>query len=129
MLVKKKTYELKQPVNFLTDGKIYKGYNESGNLVAIFDAYENNVVIEYEQYYIGNVFGERIARMYDNDNNVVTFSYTPDNKLSCITDRNGRNTRYVYDSGSNLKEVIFDRRKSQYYILRKLYNEYSGRKE
>ena len=108
LLVKKKTYELKQPVNFLTDGKIYKGYNESGNLVAIFDAYENNVVIEYEQYYIGNVFGERIARMYDNDNNVVTFSYTPDNKLSCITDRNGRNTRYVYDSGSNLKEVIFD---------------------
>ena len=108
LLVKKKTYELKQPVNFLTDGKIYKGYNESGNLVAIFDTYENNVVIEYEQYYIGNVFGERIARMYDNDNNVVTFSYTPDNKLSCITDRNGRNTRYVYDSGSNLKEVIFD---------------------
>ena len=108
LLVKKKTYELKQPVNFLTDGKMYKGYNESGNLVAIFDAYENNVVIEYEQYYIGNVFGERIARMYDNDNNVVTFSYTPDNKLSCITDRNGRNTRYVYDSGSNLKEVIFD---------------------
>lgn len=108
LLVKKKTYELKQPVNFLTDGKIYKGYNESGNLVAIFDAYENNVVIEYEQYYIGNAFGERIARMYDNDNNVVTFSYTPDNKLSCITDRNGRNTRYVYDSGSNLKEVIFD---------------------
>ncbi len=108
LLVKKKTYELKQPVNFLTDGKIYKGYNESGNLVAIFDAYENNVVIEYEQYYIGNEVGERIARMYDNDNNVVTFSYTPDNKLSCITDRNGRNTRYVYDSGSNLKEVIFD---------------------
>ena len=108
LLVKKKTYELKQPVNFLTDGKIYKGYNESGNLVAIFDAYENNVVIEYEQYYIGNAVGERIARMYDNDNNVVTFSYTPDNKLSCITDRNGRNTRYVYDSGSNLKEVIFD---------------------
>ena len=108
LLVKKKTYELKQPVNFLTDGKIYKGYNESGNLVAIFDAYENNIVIEYEQYYIGNAFGERIARMYDNDNNVVTFSYTPDNKLSCITDRNGRNTRYVYDSGSNLKEVIFD---------------------
>ena len=57
LLVKKKTYELKQPVNFLTDGKIYKGYNESGNLVAIFDAYENNVVIEYEQYYIGNEIG------------------------------------------------------------------------
>ena len=110
---KAKLEELKQaklqtPVNFLTDGKIYKGYNESGNLVAIFDAYENNVVIEYEQYYIEYASGERIARICDNDNNVVTFSYTPDNKLSCITDRNGRNTRYVYDSGSNLKEVIFD---------------------
>ena len=110
---KAKAKELKQaklqtPVNFLTDGKIYKGYNESGNLVAIFDAYENNVVIEYEQYYIEYASGERIARICDNDNNVVTFSYTPDNKLSCITDRNGRNTRYVYDSGSNLKEVIFD---------------------
>ena len=110
---KAKSKELKQaklqtPVNFLTDGKIYKGYNESGNLVAIFDAYENNVVIEYEQYYIEYASGERIARICDNDNNVVTFSYTPDNKLSCITDRNGRNTRYVYDSGSNLKEVIFD---------------------
>ncbi len=110
---KAKLEELKQaklqtPVNFLTDGKIYKGYNESGNLVAIFDAYENNVVIEYEQYYIEYASGERITRICDNDNNVVTFSYTPDNKLSCITDRNGRNTRYVYDSGSNLKEVIFD---------------------
>ena len=108
LLIEKKEYELKQPINFLTDGKIYKGYNGFGNLVAVFDAYENNVVIEYEPYYIGSTSGNRIARMYDNDNNVVTFSYTSNNKLSCITDRNGRNTRYAYDSKFNLKEVIFD---------------------
>ena len=108
LLIEKKEYELKQPINFLTDGKIYKGYNEFGNLVAVFDAYENNVVIEYEPYYINGTSGNRIARMYDNDNNVVTFSYTSNNKLSCITDRNGRNTRYAYDSKFNLKEVIFD---------------------
>lgn len=35
------------PINFLTDGKIIKGYNENGRLVSVYDNRDNYAVIEY----------------------------------------------------------------------------------
>ena len=95
------------PVNFLTDGKIFKGFNESGQLVAIYDMYNNYVIIEYESYYINSSSGYRIASIYDNYNNIVTFAYTGNNKLSSITDAQGRKTCYEY-TGTKLTAIKYD---------------------
>ena len=108
LLAKKKEYELKEPVNFLTDGKVYKGYNKDGMLVSVNDAYDNYAVIEYEPYYVEGKSGNRIARLYDNNNKVVSFAYTSDNHLSSITDARGNKTTYVYDSGANLLRAKYD---------------------
>ena len=104
-LYAQKTARQQLPVNFLTDGKIFKGYNETGDLVAVYDRYENYAIIEYETY---NTSGNyRIARIYDNNNRIVRFTYTPDNKLSCITDACGNRTQYTYD-GTQLSSVQYD---------------------
>ena len=102
-----KQAELQTPVNFLTDGKVYKGYNKNGSLVSINDAYENYVVIEYEPYSYSSY---RIACVYDNNNKIVSFTYTPDNHLSCITDTRGNKTMYVYNSNSTpyLLQIKYD---------------------
>ncbi|MBQ9729045.1 MAG: hypothetical protein IJV85_05555, partial [Clostridia bacterium] len=86
-LVEKKEQLIRQtPVNFLTDGTFTKGYNESGNLVGIYDRYGNYTVVEYEEYIVGGTMGERIARLYDSLEHEVKFKYTPQNLLSSITD-------------------------------------------
>ncbi len=96
------------PINFLTDGKIFKGYNALGQLVAIYDMYDNYVLVDYESYYVNYSSGYRIARIYDNKNKVVLFNYTPNNKLSCIIDSRGRKTSYMYKTDGKLEKVIYD---------------------
>ena len=97
------------PINFLTDGTIIKGYNEEGNLVAVYDNYENYAVIEYEAYRISSgTTGYRIKSFYDNNNKQVSFAYRPsDNLLETITDTRGRKVQYAY-SGSVLTEIRYD---------------------
>ena len=38
------------PVNLLTDGTIIKGFNKFGELVAVYDKFENGTYIEYEKF-------------------------------------------------------------------------------
>ena len=95
------------PVNFLTDGKIFKGFNEFGQLVAVYDMYNNSIIIEYESYFLNYSSGYRIARIYDNNNNAVTFAYSATNKLSCVTDAHGKKVFYEY-SGSKLTAIKYD---------------------
>lgn len=95
------------PVNFLTDGKIFKGFNEAGQLVVIYDMYNNYAIIEYESYYVDSSSGYRIASVYDNFNNIVTFAYTGNNKLASITDVQGRKTCYEY-TGTKLTAIKYD---------------------
>ncbi len=103
----KEDNEYQTPLNFLTDGKIFKGYNSVGKLVAIYDSYENYVIIKYEKYYSSGSSGRRIAYLYDNDDKTVTFKYTPDNKLASITDINGNKTSYKY-TDSKLTAIYYD---------------------
>lgn len=86
------------PVHFLTDGKIYKGFNESGQLVAIYDGYDNTLMIEYDDT-------DKIVRVYDGENEQISLSYNPDGLLESITDTRGRRTEYGYDSAGNLTVV------------------------
>ena len=88
------------PVNYLTDGKIVKGFNEAGQLVAIYDNYKNSIVIEYNAK-------NRIAKVYENETKVNVFEYNYNGLLSSITDTRGRKTNYTYDLEGKLTKVDF----------------------
>lgn len=79
------------PVNYLTDGKIIKGFNEEGRLVAIFDNYENVMTIEYDE-------SGKIVGVYDGENKQIVFKYRPNGLLDNITDTRGRQIKYDYDN-------------------------------
>lgn len=100
--------ERQTPINFLTDGKIIKGYNGEGDLVAIYDMYENYAVVEYESYYTETVEKTRIARVYDNNGKQVLFNYNEMNELTSITDTRGRNTRFSYNATNQLVSITWD---------------------
>ena len=97
-------------VNYLTDGTIIKGYNEEGNLVAVYDNYENYAMVEYEAY--RNASGGtkyRIKSLYDNNNKQVSFAYRPsDNLLETITDTRGRRAYFAYNDDKNLQVIRRD---------------------
>ena len=110
-----KLYELEQmkkqtPVNFLLDGNIIKGFNENGDLVVVYDQFENYAVVEYESYHISdNLFGDRIKQIYDNNGKTVRFSYrVADGLLDCIIDSCGRKTEYDYADGKLTEIKRFD---------------------
>mgnify|MGYP005757996245 FL=1 len=110
---KNKSEELEQmkrqmPVNFLTDGRIIKGYNEDGKLVAVYDNYENYAVVEYEAYRkTASTTEYRIRSLYDNTNKQVRFSYRDsDNLLESITDTRGRRVSYDY-RGAELTKICY----------------------
>ena len=85
------------PVSYISDGEIIKGFNENGDLVMIFDKYENYTILEYETYYDLNGNEKiRITRAYDNFDKTVSFSYGSDFKLEAITDAFGNKTTYSY---------------------------------
>ena len=96
------------PINFITDGKIIKGYNSEGILVAIYDRYDNYIAIEYESYYVGETEKKRIARAYDNTEKQVVFSYNESDQLTRITDVRGRNTCFTYNSSNQLIGITYD---------------------
>ena len=93
---------LQSPVSYLTDGKIIKGYNKYGQLVAVFDKYDHYAVIEYERYGTDKT---RIARMYDENERQVTFGYNSNDLLTSITDVTGRKTTYEYGETDYLSTV------------------------
>lgn len=49
------------PVNFLRSETLVKGFNEYGNLVAIYDGYENTVTVEWDEA------NKKILRVYDGE--------------------------------------------------------------
>ena len=102
-------YRLQNPVNYLTDGKIVKGFNADGYLVAVFDKYGKGVFIRYERFDVATPANTRIASVYDDQNNTVTFSYNArTNMLSSITDTQGRVTSYTYDTSGALTDIRHD---------------------
>ena len=91
-------YQRQTPVNYLTDGKIVKGFNKDGNLVAIFDKYENTIKIEYDK-------NNRILNVYEGEEKQIAFDYSPAGVLDSITDTRGRRIEYGYDDNYNLISV------------------------
>ena len=104
------------PVNYLTDGKIVKGFNEEGNLVAIFDKYENMMTIEYDET-------GKITAVYDGEEKQITFDYRPDGLLGSMTDTRGRRIEYDYDDNGN--DILISVKKSDGLALSLSYDENS----
>ena len=98
-------YKRSLPVNYLTDGKIYKGFNEVGQLVAIYDGYENAMTVEYDDE-------NKITCVYDGENKKIAFNYRPDGLLGSITDTRGRKINYAYDGEGRLTQVTYANGKS-----------------
>lgn len=73
--------QLQPPINFLTNEKIIKGYNKYGQPVNVYDGYGNYVVIEYERYDVHNLDKVRIKQIYDNQKNLIVFSYNLNEKF------------------------------------------------
>lgn len=88
------------PVNYLTDGKVIKGFNEYGQLVAIYDNYKNSIVIEYDK-------NDRIVKVYENESKVNIFDYNSNDLLSSVTDTQGKQTKYEYDTNARLIKVQY----------------------
>ncbi len=90
---------LHSPVNYLKDGNgLISGFNESGALVCIFDAYGNSVAVEYNN-------SSRIMGLHDSNGKAISFKYSG-GKLACITDTRGRTVKYGY-TGDKLTNVTF----------------------
>lgn len=98
-----KKYELKvavkhTPVNFLTDGKVTKGFNKSGEMVAVYDAFGNSIVVEYDEK-------DRISAIYEGKDKKILFRYTYEGQLASITDARG-DARPNIDTAAHLFRQI-----------------------
>ena len=98
--------ERQSPVNFLTDGKLTKGFNANGDLVVLYDAVGNYAVVERERYALTTQTGYRIKRIYDEKENSIDFEYDGGGKLTSITDIMGEKTSYTYSNG-NLTGITY----------------------
>jgi len=85
------------PVNYIIADKIL-GFNEVGNLIAIFDNYDNHVAIIYQD--------GQISRVIDAEDREITFDYI-NNRLDCIKDFEERKTYFRYDSNSRLIAIEY----------------------
>ena len=97
------SYQLKQykkqiPVSYLTDGSVYKGFNEDGQLVAIYDGYNNTISVIYDDE-------DKITTVYDGENDQITLSYNAGGLLASMIDTRGRRTVYDYDENGNLVKI------------------------
>ncbi|MBR2339565.1 MAG: RHS repeat-associated core domain-containing protein, partial [Clostridia bacterium] len=97
-LDKLNTYE---PVSFLKDGGVIKGYNKAGALVSIYNSSGNEAKIEF------NADGF-INRLYDKDGKQVLFHYDPKKRVDCVTDIYGRKAKYRYNNAGMLSTVTFE---------------------
>ena len=89
------------PVNYIQDTNgIISGFNNDGNLVAMYDAYGNYVMLEYDDNNI-------ITSIYDSNNKAMDFVYD-NGLLKSITDNLGRTVNYEYDEkNKKLTQIVF----------------------
>ena len=97
-------------INFIQDGEIYKGFNYYGDLINVFDKFENYTVIEYGLSKInGEDLYKRIESVYNSDNKQIIFEYDDENGLlKSIISSTGQRTDYTYDTNNYLTKVEFN---------------------
>ncbi len=74
--------------------------NTEGNLVAIFDEYDRQMTIAYDE-------NNKISKVYNGDKIWCILDYYPNDMLRSVTDICGRKTDYKYDNDGNLTDIVF----------------------
>lgn len=92
------TLYVQLPVNYITSGEGILGFNREGALVAMFDNYENQTAIIYEN--------GKITAIKNSDNQEATFEYNADGLISKITDYDDNATQFNYDLSNRLISII-----------------------
>ena len=91
-------YKEQTPVNFIVDqNNLTYGFNERGNMIAIWDAYENYASLVYEN--------ELLVRTVDAEEKIIEFEYI-NGKLASVTDTLDRQTQFEYDD-ERLVKIIY----------------------
>ncbi len=89
--------ERQLPENYASDGKIVKAFNKAGQLVAICDAYENAVVLDYDNK-------GKITGLYHNNSIEIKLNYDSNGYLVDMIDGYGKKIAYDYLNG-RLKKI------------------------
>ena len=123
-LLEQREYELNklkavEPVRFLSRGDgIIMGFNESGVLMAVVDAYQNTTYINYEDGRIVSITDTDnnetafeyenglLKKIIDADEKVIKYDYFSNGMLSSVMYPDGTNTDFVYDENGLLIDVI-----------------------
>ncbi len=87
------------PTYYASDGTVVKAFNKFGRLVAICDAYENAVVIGYDD-------DNDITGLYCNDKPEIIFEYNYNKQLISMADGRGRKISYHY-AGEILDKITY----------------------
>ena len=105
---KHKDLKMQMPVNYIVGENGAKGFNENGDLVAIYDKHGKYIAFEYEAYYVGTEKRYRVARIVDDKENEIVFSYNENGLLSEISDSKDRITKYEYIYDASTRKYVFD---------------------
>ena len=111
-----KNLKLQAPVSFIMTEDGTKGFNESGELVVMYNKRGNYVAVDYENYYDGTKTLRRIRRVYDDKEREISFAYNHKNMLSEITDSKGKTTKYEYTGNIYFKVLFSNGRKLTFYF-------------
>ncbi len=87
-----KSLKVQEPIEYLSDGEITRGFNADGRLAVVFDQYEQYAAFEYDKD-----FPNQIKRIVGSDERAISFSYDPDGKLETVVDVCGGRTTFTYD--------------------------------
>jgi len=90
-------YEEQVSVNFISDGNLTYGFNRTGDLVIVWDAYENHASLIYEN--------GKLIEITDAEEKETVFEYI-DDKLSAIVDTLDRRIEFIYDEDF-LETIIY----------------------
>ena len=85
------------PTHFIVGAEVTMGFNKFGNLSMLFDEYENQTAIIYED--------GKIVSIKDTDNNETSFEYLPNGLLSKIIGSDEKITSFKYDNEHNLLSI------------------------
>lgn len=86
------------PTHFIVGGETTLGFNKFGCLSMLFDEYENQAAIIYDN--------GKIVSVKDTDNNETSFEYNSNGLLCKIIDKDENITSFNYDNERNLTSVV-----------------------
>ena len=97
------------PVNYMISTDEIRGFNETGDLIVVYDKHGKYVAFEYEEYYSDTNKLTRISRIFNEKEQFMQFVYDHNNLLVKIVDSTGRTTAFEYSSTSPfmLSKIVY----------------------